>query len=114
MALHQIEDIASYVRYLQENAQEQDLLFNELLIGVTSFFRDREAFECLKKAVFPRILQGRLPNDTIRIWVAGCATGEEVYSLAILLMEYAETREERHEIQIFASDLDGWVSTGFH
>ena len=90
MALHQLEDMASYVRYLQENEQEQDLLFNELLIGVTRFFRDEAAWSALRDTAFPALFSGRPKGGTLRVWVAGCSTGEEAYSLAVIFLEALE------------------------
>ncbi|MDR3553732.1 MAG: CheR family methyltransferase [Syntrophobacteraceae bacterium] len=107
MTVHQIADMSLYVRYLQENAQEIDLLFAELLIGVTSFFRDPESFEALQKEVEAYILEGRKRGGTLRIWVPGCSTGEEVYSIAIILMECLAGlgRKGRFKVQIFATDI---------
>jgi chemotaxis methyl-accepting protein methylase/PAS domain-containing protein len=107
MAVHQIADISLYVRYLQENPHEIDLLFTELLIGVTSFFRDSESFEALKKAAEAYILEGKKQGGTLRIWVPGCSTGEEAYSIAIILMECLEAlrRKGRFKIQVFATDI---------
>ena len=108
MALHRIPDIATYVRYLQENLQERELLFHELLIGVTSFFRDPAAWDCLKNEALPALLAGRKHGEPLRAWVAGCSTGEEAYSLAIVLREALE--EARPPLsgafQVFATDLD--------
>ena len=108
MGLHQIDRIASYVRYLQENPQEVDLLFHELLIGVTSFFRDPEAWEQLKADVLPALLAGRAPIQVLRVWIPACSTGEEAYSLAILFNEMLEELKpiENFNLQIFATDLD--------
>ncbi|WP_279384416.1 chemotaxis protein CheB [Geotalea toluenoxydans] len=83
MGIHQIDRIAAYVRYLQENSQEVELLFKELLIGVTSFFRDPAAWEQLQGVALPAILAGRPAGCVLRAWSAGCSTGEEAYSLAI-------------------------------
>lgn len=108
MGVHQLFDIDQYVRYLQSNDHEVSLLFKELLIGVTSFFRDPEAFEILKaKAIRPLIASSK-PGHPIRVWAAGCSTGEEAYSIAILFQECIENRgvNGSHKIQIFASDLD--------
>jgi len=108
MGIHQINGIAAYVRYLQQNAQEVDLLFKELLIGVTSFFRDSAAWEHLKTEILPAVLTGRSGGGTIRAWAAGCSTGEEAYSLAIAFKEtLAQVRPtENFKLQIFATDLD--------
>jgi chemotaxis methyl-accepting protein methylase len=108
MGIHQIERISNYVRYLQENPQEVQLLFRELLIGVTSFFRDPEAWEQLKTEVLPALLTENSPNQALRAWVPACATGEEAYSLAILFKETLEKLKPSKNItlQIFATDLD--------
>ena len=84
MGIHQIGKIAAYVRYLQENSQELDLLFKELLIGVTSFFRDPAAWDELRKKILPALLAGRPAGQILRAWVPGCSTGEEAYSLAMV------------------------------
>ena len=105
LALRNIEGLVEYRELLEKDSDELAALQRDLLISVTSFFRDPEAFECLKKIVFPRILQGRPANDTIRIWVAGCATGEEAFSIAILLQEYLNEAGAAFPVQIFASDI---------
>ena len=108
MGLHQIDGIADYVRYLQESPQETQLLFKELLIGVTSFFRDPATWECLRKKVIPAILAAHSVGGTLRAWVPGCSTGEEAYSLAMIFKEAAaeEKPARRLSLQIFATDLD--------
>jgi len=108
MGLHQIGKMASYVRYLQENPQELDLLFKELLIGVTCFFRDPPAWEHLREKALPALLADRPQGQALRAWVPGCSTGEEAYSLAIVLREASEARVPagRFAIQVFATDLD--------
>ncbi len=107
MSIHQIESMAQYVNYLQENEQEIDLLFKELLIGVTNFFRDPEAFEAMAEKAITPLVRGKLADDVIRVWVPGCSTGEEVYSLAILIGECLE-REQRMNVrvQIYGTDID--------
>jgi chemotaxis protein methyltransferase CheR/two-component system CheB/CheR fusion protein len=108
MGLHQIQSIAEYVRYLRENPQELDLLFKELLIGVTQFFRDPTVWEVLKVNVLQPFLL-HYSNDTpIRAWVAACSTGEEAYSLAIIFKEALTNNNQSSSIklQIFATDLD--------
>ncbi|MGZ3608201.1 MAG: chemotaxis protein CheB, partial [Syntrophales bacterium] len=87
MSVHQFEDTSKYVRYLQEHPDEVKVLFKELLIGVTNFFRDVEAFEILKKKILPKMLAGKPENYELRIWAPGCSTGEEVYSLAMVIRE---------------------------
>lgn len=108
MGIHQIDKIDSYVRFLQENPQELELLFKEFLIGVTSFFRDPMEWELLKDKVIPALLAQRSPNDTLRVWVSGCSTGEEAYSLAIVFNEVLNQLKpsEDFSMQIFATDLD--------
>jgi two-component system CheB/CheR fusion protein len=106
MALRGIEDINEYHRFLQNDAAERQLLYQDLLIRVTQFFRDPEAFEVLKQKVYPQLVDGRSLNTPIRIWVAGCASGEEVYSLAISLFEYLESRSMHFPIKILATDVN--------
>lgn len=108
MGIHQIDRIAAYVRYLQDNSQEVELLFNELLIGVTSFFRDPAAWEQLKGEFIPALLAERPAVGMLRAWSAGCSTGEEAYSLAIAFREALEQVKptESFKLQIFATDLD--------
>jgi chemotaxis methyl-accepting protein methylase len=108
MGIHQITRMAAYVRYLQENSQELDLLFKELLIGVTNFFRDPAAWEQLREQAIPTLLPSRSPGHALRAWVPGCSTGEEAYSLAIVFKEVAEQARSKGNfaLQIFATDLD--------
>jgi two-component system, chemotaxis family, CheB/CheR fusion protein len=108
MGIHQIDSIAAYVRYLQANAQELELLFKELLIGVTNFFRDPAAWAKLQSEVIPALLAERPDGVLLRAWSAGCSTGEEAYSLAIVFKEALEKlRPLGHfTMQIFATDLD--------
>ncbi len=108
MGIHQIDKIGAYVRYLQENSQELDLLFKELLIGVTSFFRDPAAWEQLREQALPALLTSQLADRVLRAWVPGCSTGEEAYSLAIVFKEALEQVKPKgsHALQIFATDLD--------
>ncbi|MGK2857826.1 MAG: CheR family methyltransferase [Thermoanaerobaculia bacterium] len=107
MAVHQIESQDDYIRYLQANATEVDALFRDLLIGVTSFFRDAEAFDALEKIVMPRLVpDGSAGGRLIRVWIAGCSTGEEAYSIAMLLHERMETLKDNARVQIFATDID--------
>jgi len=108
MGIHQIGKIAAYVRYLQENTQELDLLFKELLIGVTSFFRDPATWDELRKKTLPALMAGRPAGQTLRAWVPGCSTGEEAYSLAMVFKEAMEALKPRKKmkLQVFATDLD--------
>jgi two-component system CheB/CheR fusion protein len=105
MAVNQIRELDAYVRYLRENAEEIRQLFRELLISVTDFFRDPEAFEALEEQVIPRLVEEPI-NDGVRVWVPGCATGEEAYSIAILLREEMERVKKNLEVRIFATDID--------
>ena len=106
MGLHRIESHESYLRFLRENPSEIDTLFRELLIGVTSFFRDPESFESLKTHGLPDLFE-RIGDDAIfRAWVPGCSTGEEVFSLAITLREYLQTYPKRIDLQLFGTDID--------
>lgn len=102
----QLVSVSDYVKRLSENAVEVDTLFSELLINVTSFFRDKEAFETLKEDVLSLLVKNSTSDRKIRIWVAGCSTGEEPYSLAIMLREIIETTPNPPEIQIIATDID--------
>ncbi|MBD9362369.1 chemotaxis protein CheB [Methylomonas fluvii] len=108
MGLHQIDSIAKYVRYLRENQQELDLLFKELLIGVTSFFRDPVVWETLKTEAMPTLFVQYPAGKAFRAWVAACSTGEEAYSLAIIFKEAlaASQTPQPFKLQIFATDLD--------
>ena len=106
MALSQIESIEAYVEYLKQTATEAEALFRDLLIGVTSFFRDPAVFETLKEQIIPQLLADEPSGSMIRIWVAGCATGEEAYSIAMLLMEHMESVKQHYTVQIFATDIN--------
>ncbi len=108
MGIHQIDKITTYARYLQENAQEAELLFKELLIGVTSFFRDPAAWEHLQQDVIPLLLAAHPGGGMVRAWSVGCSTGEEAYSLAIAFTEVIEqvTHNGNFSLQIFATDLN--------
>ncbi|MBA6225239.1 PAS domain-containing protein [Colwellia sp. MB02u-18] len=108
MNLHQLEDIALYARYLRENPQEQDLLFKELLIGVTNFFRDKDVWAQLKSTSLPALLENYPEGKELRAWVTACSTGEEAYSLAMTMMDVLDEikPKARFKLQIFATDLD--------
>ena len=108
MALNKYEKPSDYLKYLRESKGEQDVLYQDLLIPVTSFFRDHKVFDSLSQAVFPNIIKNETEKDPIRIWVAGCSTGEEVYSMAICLKEYLSDKVSRgshQKVQIFATDI---------
>ena len=106
MAVHQIERLDGYVRYLQQNPGEVESLFCDLLIGVTSFFRDPEAFSALQEQVIPRLFAGKPAGAPIRVWAPGCSTGEEAYSIAILLQEALQELKQNFKVQVFATDID--------
>ena len=106
MQLVQTTKIGDYLERLQEEPQEVGALLRDLLIGVTDFFRDAAAFGALEGLVIPKLFAGRGPADEVRIWVAGCATGEEAYSIAMLLREHMDRLEEPPRVQIFATDID--------
>ena len=106
MAVQQIETMDGYVRYLQQTAAEGEALFRDLLIGVTSFFRDPEAFKSLETQVIPKLFAGKPAGGALRVWSVGCSTGEEAYSLAILLRERQEALKQNYPVQIFATDID--------
>lgn len=108
MGIHQIDKIADYIRYLQENSQELDLLFKELLIGVTSFFRDAAAWDELRQKILPALIASRPAGHVLRVWVPGCSTGEEAYSLAMVFKEAVEKAKPKKKmsVQVFATDLD--------
>ncbi|HEY6528096.1 MAG TPA: chemotaxis protein CheB [Cellvibrionaceae bacterium] len=106
IAVHQLNTIETYVKYLQQTPEEVEALFRDLLIGVTNFFRDPETFSTLEEKIIPQLLEGRPASSTIRIWSAGCSTGEEAYSIAILLYERMEALKKNYKIQIFATDID--------
>ena len=106
MAVHQIEALDDYVKFLQHTTTEVDALFNDLLIGVTNFFRDPEAFEVLEAQVLPKLFEGKPAGAVVRAWSAGCSTGEEAYSIAILLQERLEALKLSYKVQVFATDID--------
>jgi two-component system, chemotaxis family, CheB/CheR fusion protein len=106
MAVHQIETIEGYVKFLQQAPEEVEALFRDMLIGVTSFFRDPEAFQALEERVIPKLLAGAPADALIRFWVPGCSTGEEAYSLAILLAECQQAMRQSFKVQVFATDID--------
>ncbi len=106
MAVHQIQTMNEYVTFLQRTLAEVDALFREMLIGVTNFFRDPPVFGVFEKTVLPQLLAEKPMDTVIRIWVPGCSTGEEAYSIAMLLAEYQEMKKQRYTVQIFATDMD--------
>ncbi|GBG57704.1 chemotaxis protein CheR [Sporomusaceae bacterium FL31] len=118
MALLKISKLDDYIAYLQKNSAEVSALQQDILINVTRFFRDQHAFDSLKKVVFPSIVNTTAPHAPIRLWVPGCSTGEEAYSLAIALMEFLKDNTVHRSIQIFATDINeaviGKARTGIY
>src|SRR5260370_30161331 len=107
MGGHDMADAEIYARYLKEHPEEIRLLFKELLVSVTSFFRDPEAFATLEKEVLPLLLAEKPDDYVFRVWVAGCSTGEEAYSIAILLREHMSKTRQLFKVQIYSTDIDG-------
>jgi len=106
LAIHQIETVDGYASYLQQTPAEVDGLLRDLLIGVTGFFRDPEAFKTIEDRIIPMMFAGKPAGAGFRIWSAGCSTGEEAYSIAILLQEHQEALKQSYNIQVFATDID--------
>ena len=106
LAVHQIPLLDHYVKYLQQTPTEVDALFRDLLIGVTNFFRDPDAFHALEEQVIPHLFDDKPAGSAIRVWSAGCSTGEEAYSIAILLQERQEALKQSYTLQVFATDID--------
>src|SRR6266404_434155 len=105
MALHKVGELKQYVQFLRHHPAEAEALYEDMLIKVTSFFRDPDAFEALKAEVFPSILKHRSPEEPVRIWVPGCSTGEETYSQAIALLEFLGNKRADIPVQLFGTDL---------
>ncbi len=106
MTQNNLNTLDAYVDFLKANPAEINVLAKEFLISVTQFFRDPEAFELINEKVIPGIIENKLFGDTLKVWVVGCATGEEAFSLAILIMEHLTERKKNLEVKIFASDID--------
>jgi two-component system CheB/CheR fusion protein len=106
MGVHQIERMADYVSYLEQNPQEVTVLFKELLIGVTNFFRDPQAFEALTDCLMSDLLADKPKDYPVRVWVPGCSSGEEVYSIAMVLRESMDKLKKNFKVQIFGTDID--------
>ncbi|TAG48036.1 MAG: hypothetical protein EAZ33_03870 [Oscillatoriales cyanobacterium] len=105
MLLYKLERIEDYAAYLQNTPTEVTALYGDVLIHVTSFFRDSESFDALNSKVFPEIVKNKSPKSPIRIWIAGCSTGEEAYSIAICLLEFLTERDIDLPVQIYATDI---------
>ncbi|HKX29834.1 MAG TPA: CheR family methyltransferase [Blastocatellia bacterium] len=106
MNVRELPDLAAYARYLREHPDEVHSLLKDLLISVTNFFRDSGAFKSLEKVFIPRLFENKHANNHVRVWVAGCATGEEAYSISMLLSEYGSDLIDAPTIQVFATDID--------
>jgi len=106
LAVNQIETVDRYIKYLQTNPAEGEALFRDLLIGVTNFFRDPEAFKALEERVIPKLFANKPAGTVLRVWSPGCSTGEEAYSIAILLQERLEALRQSYKVQVFATDID--------
>jgi two-component system CheB/CheR fusion protein len=106
LQIHELEDISAYLDLLRNNPDEMQSLVKNLLINVTNFFRDKDAFAALEKNVVPKLFEGKTGKDQVRVWSVGCASGEEAYSLAMLLREYAAGLPDPPKLQVFATDVD--------
>ena len=106
MQVNQVEDLSQYLNLLRAHPTEVQALFRDLIISVTRFFRDPEAFTALEHNVIPKLFADKGRNDQVRVWVPGCATGEEAYSLGMLLIEHADTLDAPVHVQLFATDVD--------
>lgn len=106
MLHHDIQDVKNFITYLQQHPEEIEILISDFLIGVTSFFRDPEAFHILEKEIIPRIISAKSENELVKVWVACCATGEEAYSIAIMIKEYLDVQQVSLNVKIFATDIN--------
>jgi two-component system CheB/CheR fusion protein len=106
MHVNQLATVEAYIEKLRQQPQEVNALFRDLLINVTSFFRDGEAFDSLAAEIIPKLFEGRGADDTVRVWIPGCSTGEEVFSIGILLREHMDKLSAVPRVQIFATDID--------
>ena len=106
MVLQKADTVPHYVARLRQNPGELDALMQDILISVTGFFRDPKVFDILKRKIFPRILKHKEGDEAIRVWVPGCSTGEEVFSLAIVLVEFMEAHEKKCPLQLFGTDVN--------
>ena len=109
ISVHGLPDLSAYAKFMRQQTSEARALLKDLLISVTSFFRDTEAFEAIEKDIVPKLFKGKSRSDSVRVWVAGCATGEEAYSVAMLLAEHIEGSIDAPSVQVFATDIDEWA-----
>ena len=107
MYTHHFDKLDEYYNYIKEHPFEIDALFNDILINVTSFFRDPNAFDTFENKLISEVLDKKVNGDTVRIWVPGCSTGEEVYSIAMVIQKYIEKSGKNLEVRIFGTDIDG-------
>jgi two-component system CheB/CheR fusion protein len=113
MQVNMVKDLPDYREFLRSHPEETSSLLDDMLIGVTNFFRDRESFEALEREVIPELFSAARPPEQVRVWVPGCATGEEAYSIAMLLADHANTLSPSPTFQVFASDIDeGAIAVG--
>ncbi len=106
MNVHQLDKVSDYLKYIQKNSKEINVLFKELLINVTSFFRDLDAFKAFQKYLTSEVLDKKMDGERVRIWIPGCSTGEEVYSIAMIIQEYIDISGKHLEVQLFGTDID--------
>ena len=106
MNVHQIDNVSDYLKYIQNHPKEVNILFKELLINVTGFFRDPEAFKSFKDKLTSKVLDKKEEGERVRIWVPGCSTGEEIYSIGIIIQEYIDKTGKNLEVQLFGTDID--------
>ena len=106
MGINQLSSIEDYLEFLYDSTNEINILYKQLLIGVTRFFRDKEAYEIVRKKVIPELMKSKAEKEALRIWVAGCSTGEEAYSMALLFQDFFDTNEQEQDYKIFATDID--------
>jgi two-component system, chemotaxis family, CheB/CheR fusion protein len=106
MVLAKVKSLGSYANHLRGKPEELEALYQDLLISVTGFFRNREAFDLLKQQVFPKLMKDRSPDDAVRVWTVGCSTGQEAYSIAMAFLEYLSQISRNVSLQIFATDLN--------
>src|SRR5262249_19243058 len=104
MTVQRLTGLDAYASYLRDNEEEVDKLYEDLFMPPTGFFRDQETFSALKKQVFPKIVKRHASDQPLRVWLPGCATGEEAYSIAITFQEFVQSRSVNIPIQIFATD----------
>ncbi|HUQ30716.1 MAG TPA: CheR family methyltransferase, partial [Pyrinomonadaceae bacterium] len=104
--VHELTGLADYARFMREHKEEAQALLKDLLISVTNFFRDPEAFQLIEQKIIPRLFEGKGEADYVRVWVAGCATGEEAYSMTMMLLDFAAKLPAPPSVQVFATDLD--------